>query len=238
MRVDGRHNNQLREIKFELGFVKNSLGSALSVCGLTEVICTVNIKEGLPSWKQSGTGGWLTAEYRMLPGATHTRSKREGAVGGRSSEIQRLIGRTLRAAVDLDKLGDRTVQIDCDVLNADGGTRCASINGAMLALMHALSKMEQDGLDISGIVKCPLAAISVGVVDGEALLDLCYKEDYAADVDMNVIMTSKGDFVEVQGTGEEAVFSRKELNDLLDVGEKGTKEISAEFAKIYPSFFA
>ncbi|MDD7984560.1 ribonuclease PH [Lentisphaera marina] len=237
MRVDGRHNNQLREIKFELGFVKNSLGSALSVCGLTEVICTVNIKDGLPSWKKLGTGGWLTAEYRMLPGATHTRSKREGAVGGRSSEIQRLIGRTLRAAVDLDKLGDRTIQIDCDVLNADGGTRCASINGAMLALMHALSQMEQDGVNVDGVIKSPLAAISVGVVKGEALLDLCYKEDSAADVDMNVIMTATGDFVEVQGTGEEAVFSRQELNELLDAGEKGTREISAEFAKIYPKFF-
>ncbi|EDM27142.1 ribonuclease PH [Lentisphaera araneosa HTCC2155] len=237
MRVDGRQNDQLREIKFELGFVKNSLGSALSACGLTEVICTVNIKDGLPGWKSSGSGGWLTAEYRMLPGATHTRSKREAGVGGRSSEIQRLIGRTLRAAVDLDKLGDRTIQIDCDVLNADGGTRCASINGAMLALMNALKKMEEQGVDISGIIKTPLSAISVGVVKGQALLDLCYKEDSAADVDMNVIMTAKGDFVEVQGTGEEAVFSRQELNELLDAGEKGTKEISAELAKIYPEFF-
>ncbi|WDE97801.1 ribonuclease PH [Lentisphaera profundi] len=237
MRVDGRQNEQLREIRFERGFVKNSLGSALSACGLTEVICTVNIKEGLPSWKRSGSGGWLTAEYRMLPGATHTRSKRESAVGGRSSEIQRLIGRTLRAAVDLDKLGDRTIQIDCDVLNADGGTRCASINGAMLALMVALKKMEEQGHSIEGVIKKPLAAISVGVVGGEVMLDLCYKEDSAADVDMNVIMTASGDFVEVQGTGEEAVFSRAELNALLDAGEKGTSEISAELAKIYPEFF-
>ena len=237
MRVDGRQNDDLREIRFELGFVKNSLGSALSVCGQTEVICAVNIKEGIPSWKKAGSGGWLTAEYRMLPGATHTRSKREGNVGGRSSEIQRLIGRSLRAVVDLEKLGDRTIQIDCDVLNADGGTRCASINGAMAALMVALGKLEDEGVDTYGVVKSPVTAISVGMLEDEALLDLCYKEDSAADVDMNVIMTAGGDFVEVQGTGEEAVFSRVQLNKLLDRGEKGNREIALKLQELFPSFF-
>ena len=237
MRVDGRQNDQLREIRFELGFVKNSLGSALSVCGQTEVICTVNIKEGIPGWKTQGTGGWLTAEYRMLPGATHTRSKREGNIGGRSSEIQRLIGRSLRAAVDLEKLGDRTIQIDCDVLNADGGTRCASINGAMAALMAALLKLKEQGVEIEGVVKSPVTAISVGMKDGEALLDLCYLEDSSADVDMNVIMNAAGKFVEVQGTGEEDVFSRNELNKLLDSGEKGNTELANELKRIFPDFF-
>jgi ribonuclease PH len=237
MRVDGRQNDQLREINFQLGFVKNSLGSALSVCGQTEVICTVNIKDGIPSWKSAGSGGWLTAEYRMLPGATHTRSKREGSVGGRSSEIQRLIGRSLRAAVDLEKLGDRTIQIDCDVLNADGGTRCASINGAMAALMAALLKLKDQCASIEGVVKSPVTAISVGMKSGVALLDLCYKEDSCADVDMNVIMTAGGKFVEVQGTGEEDVYSREELNMLLDVGEKGNAELCGKLKELFPDYF-
>ena len=144
-----------------------------------------------PVGKSAGSGGWLTAEYRMLPGATHTRSKREGNVGGRSSEIQRLIGRSFRAAVDLGKLGDRTIQIDCDVLNADGGTRCASINGAMAALMAALLKLKDQGVSIEGVVKSPVTAISVGMQNGEALIRFCYKEDSCADVDMNVIMTRR-----------------------------------------------
>ena len=227
MRVDGRRPDQLREISFKRGFVKNSLGSVLSVCGNTEVICTVNIKKGLPAWKESGSGGWLTAEYRMLPGSTHTRNKREDKAGGRSSEIQRLIGRSLRAAVDLQKLGDLTIQIDCDVMNADGGTRCASINGAMAALYEAIKNFDGD-LD-EAIIKSPVAAISAGVIKGELLLDLCYLEDSNAEVDMNVIMNGDGAFVELQGTGEEGVFSREQLNDLIDSAYSGIKDILSKF---------
>ncbi len=227
MRIDGRRVDELREIRFERGFVKNSLGSVLSVCGNTEVICTVNINKGIPAWKAEGSGGWLTAEYRMLPGATHTRNKREEKASGRSSEIQRLIGRSLRAAVDLGKLGDLTIQIDCDVLNADGGTRCASINGAMAALYEAIKNF---GGEISeAAIKNPVAAISAGIVKGEVLLDLCYLEDSSADVDMNIIMNGAGAFVELQGTGEEGVFSRDELNSLIDVASIGIKQIVEKF---------
>jgi ribonuclease PH len=229
MRNDGRVLSQLREIRFEKDFVKNSLGSVLSVCGNTEVICTVNITDTVPGWMkaQGVEGGWLTAEYAMLPGATLPRGRRENqkGPGGRSSEIQRLIGRSLRAAVDLKKLGSRTIQIDCDVLNADGGTRCASINGAMAALIVALEKLKARGVLNDEVIKQSVAAISVGIVNGEPMLDLCYEEDSAADVDMNVVMTVAGDFVEVQGTGEDAVFSRAELNAILDLATPAIREI-------------
>ena len=236
MRNDGRQLNSLREIRFETGFVKNSLGSVLSVCGNTEVICTVNISDSVPGWMkaQGVEGGWLTAEYAMLPGATLPRGRRENqkGPGGRSSEIQRLIGRSLRAAVDLKKLGSRTIQIDCDVLNADGGTRCASINGAMAALMLALGKLKSEGVLTEEVIKQPIAAISVGIVNGEPMIDLCYEEDSAADVDMNVVMTTAGDFVEVQGTGEDAVFSRAELNAILDLAEPAIVEIGTIQASV------
>ena len=228
-RYDGRQNNELRHVEFKKGFVKNSFGSVLSVCGNTEVICAVNVVPGVPGWMkaQGVEGGWLTSEYAMLPGSTHTRNRRENKSGpsGRSSEIQRLIGRSIRSVVDLKKLGANTVYIDCDVLNADGGTRCASINGAAVALRLAFEKMMADGMIDENPMSEGLAAISVGIHEGHPLLDLCYVEDSAAEVDMNVIMSASGNLVEVQGTAEGKTFSRRELNEMLDLAEKGIKEI-------------
>ena len=230
-RIDGRQNNELRHIEFKQDFVKNSYGSVLSVCGNTEVICAVSVVPGVPGWMkaQNVEGGWLTSEYSMLPSSTHTRNRRENksGPGGRSSEIQRLIGRSIRSVVDLKKLGANTVYIDCDVLNADGGTRCASINGATVALKLAFKKMLAQGLLKENPMAESVAAISVGMYQGASLLDLCYEEDSSAEVDMNVIMSSNGELVEVQGTAEGKTFSRNELNHMLDLAEKGIKEIFA-----------
>lgn len=228
-RFDGRQNDELRKVEFKEGVVKNASSSVLSVCGNTEVICTVSVVPGVPGWMkaQDVPGGWLTAEYAMLPGSTHTRVRRENKSGpsGRSSEIQRLIGRSLRSVVSLKDIGENTIYIDCDVLNADGGTRCASINGAGAALMLAFDSMLKEGR----IAKNPMAhrvgAISVGIHEGNPILDLCYVEDSAAEVDMNVIMSSSGELIEVQGTAEGKTFSRSELNTMLDLAEKGINEI-------------
>lgn len=231
-RHDGRKNNQLRTIEITTDFIEQPLASVLIKAGKTIVLCTASVEEEAPKWMKGEAvpRGWITAEYAMLPGSTNTRSRREsttGKVGGRTQEIQRLIGRSLRAVADLTKLGPRTITIDCDVLQADGGTRTASITGGFVALALAVERLHGRGL----ITELPLvdtvAAISCGVVDGEERLDLPYVEDAAAAVDMNVVMTGSGRLIEVQGTGEESTFTRAQLNGLLDLAEGGVKELTA-----------
>jgi ribonuclease PH len=231
-RADGRSVDQLRPLSFEANFAPHATGSVLVRYGNTQVICAATIEPGVPTWmKQQGVkGGWLTAEYSMLPYSTHERKGRDinkGRLDGRTVEIQRLIGRSLRAAVDLDRLGPNTLWIDCDVLQADGGTRTASITGAYVATRLAVQKL----LDAGRLKESPLsdsvAAVSVGVCGGASMLDLAYVEDKDAEVDFNVVMTGQGQFVEVQGTGEEATFSHDQLNGLLALAQKGLKEIAS-----------
>ncbi len=236
-REDGRQANQMRPLAFIPDFQLHPLGSVLAVCGRTRVICAVSLEEKVPSWMkaQNVPGGWVTAEYQMLPSATNTRNEREavkGKLSGRSSEIQRLIGRSLRAVVDLQKLPGITLHVDCDVIDADGGTRCASITGACAALEIAAQRLVERGIIPEWPLKARVAAVSVGLVNGEPLLDLCYTEDSAAEVDMNVIMTDQGRFVEIQGTGEEATFSDEELSKLLGLAKGGLKELFAEQTRI------
>ncbi|TCO69853.1 ribonuclease PH [Marinisporobacter balticus] len=230
MRFDGRKENELRKATITKDYLAYAEGSVLIEMGNTKVICTASIEERVPPFLKGKGTGWITAEYGMLPRSTQTRKIREssrGKVDGRTQEIQRLIGRTLRSVVDLEALGERTIWIDCDVMQADGGTRTASITGAFVALVQGLHKLyEAKQIKILPI-KNYVSAVSVGVVNGEALLDLCYKEDSNAKVDMNVIMTDKKEFVEIQGTGEEAPFSRQELNNLLALAEKGNEELIA-----------
>lgn len=225
MRPNNRQPNGLRPLTFEPGFIRNAPGSVLVRMGATTVLCTCCIEKAVPEFLVGKNKGWLTAEYAMLPGSTHSRKPRDkaGKVDGRSVEIQRLIGRSLRAIVNLDKLGERTLWLDCDVLEADGGTRTAAINGAYVALMLALKKQD---LPIDAIVTDSVAAISVGIVEGEERLDLEYVEDRDAEVDANVVMTGSGRLIEVQGTGEEATFSREQLNRLLDLAQAGIAQIS------------
>ncbi len=231
-RPDGRKSDELRRPEFTVNFVESALGSVLVRMGNTHVLCGVSVEETVPRWMrvQKKGGGWLTAEYSMLPYATKERTSREstlGKVGGRTQEIQRLIGRALRAVVDLDKLGPRTLWVDCDVIQADGGTRTAAITGAFVALRLAITRLMKDGiLDEDPMVEA-VAAVSVGVVGGQAVLDLCYAEDVAADVDMNVVMTASGRFVEVQGTAEEQPFSKAEMQTMLTLAEKGVLELLA-----------
>jgi ribonuclease PH len=228
VREDGRKADELRTIEITPGYVETASGSALIAMGKTRVICTASVEESVPHWRRGQGLGWLTAEYGMLPASTGQRRQREatrGKVDGRTQEIQRLIGRSLRAVTDLGALGERTVWIDCDVLTADGGTRCASICGAYVALELAL----RDLVSAGGLPELPLrdsiAAVSVGLVSGSALLDLAYVEDAAAEVDMNVVMTGAGRLVEVQASGEEATFSRDELDGLFALAEKGLAEL-------------
>ena len=227
MRHDGRLPNQLRPVSVQRGFTRSSPGSVLFTAGGTVVLCTASLSNSVPEWMAGQGRGWLTAEYNMLPGSTSPRKKRErdGKVDGRTTEIQRLIGRSLRAVVDLDALGERSLMIDCDVLQADGGTRTASITGAFIALVDALSTLQLDGA-ISPL-RDSIAAVSVGLVDGAPVLDLDYREDFAAAVDMNVVMTGAGRFVEVQGTGEEATFSQQELSELVDLASQGVQQLTA-----------
>ncbi|MCF2673006.1 ribonuclease PH [Fusobacterium varium] len=228
LREDGRKVDSLREIKITKDFNLYAEGSVLIEFGNTKVICTASISDKVPPFMRGQGKGWLTAEYSMIPRATGERNQRESAKGklsGRTMEIQRLIGRALRTAVDLDKLGERTITIDCDVIQADGGTRTTSISGGFIALALAVKKLMKDRvLSVNPIVS-NVAAISVGIVRGTPMLDLMYTEDSAAEVDMNVVMNGKGEFVEVQGTGEEATYTRKELNELIDLAEVGIKEI-------------
>lgn len=229
-RLDGRQCDELRAFEIVPDFQRHPAGSVLVRCGNTRVICAVSVEEGVPRWmKEQGVpGGWITGEYQMLPSATATRTDREvmrGKLSGRSSEIQRLIGRSLRSAVDLAKLPGLTFHVDCDVIDADGGTRCASITGSSLALRLAVRKLLAEGRLSESPLLSPVAAVSVGIVNGTPMLDLCYQEDSAAEVDMNVVMTAAGRYVEIQGTGEEATFSDDELAQLLALARKGLNDI-------------
>ena len=229
-RPAGRAPDALRPVEIEPGFVRSAHGSALIAVGGTRVICTASVVESVPGWREASGGGWLTAEYGMLPASTGSRKQRDvsrGRPDGRTVEIQRLIGRSLRAVADLDAFGPRSVYVDCDVLEADGGTRCAAITGGFVALELALRDLVQRG----SLERVPLhgsvGAVSCGLVSGAALLDLDYKEDFAAEVDMNVVMTGEGELVEVQATAEEVPFSRASLDDLLGLAAKGITELHA-----------
>lgn len=229
-RPNGRLPDQLRPLSFERGYTGNAPGSVLVRCGRTAVLCTCSVEPKVPDFLVGKGDGWLTAEYGMLPGSTHSRKPRDkaGKVDGRGVEIQRLIGRSLRAIVNLSVLGERTLWIDCDVLEADGGTRTAAINGAFVAVVDAVTKIQpQLRIPVRDVVMMSLGAISVGVVDGEPIVDLEYVEDSHADVDMNLVMTGDGQFVEVQGTAEEKTFSRDQLHRLLELGEAGIRTITA-----------
>jgi len=230
MRSDGRKPSQLRPLKITPSYIKTADGSVLIEMGDTRVICTAKLEERVPPFLRNSGKGWITAEYGMLPGSSQQRIGREssrGKVGGRTHEIQRLIGRSLRSVADLKSLGERSVWIDCDVIQADGGTRTASITGAYIALMEAVRVWRERGILSADPVKDAVAAVSIGIVDGKILLDLCYEEDSAADVDMNVVMTEDGGLVESQATAEKGSYSRDQLNGLLDLAEGGLKEIFA-----------
>ncbi|MBA2285769.1 MAG: ribonuclease PH [Ktedonobacteraceae bacterium] len=229
MRVDGRSPEQLRPVRFTVDYIEYAEGSVLIEAGKTRVLCAATVEERVPAFLEGKGRGWVTAEYSMLPRATHTRNarEREGRVSGRTQEIQRLIGRSLRAAVDMDALGPRTLTVDCDVIQADGGTRTASITGAYVALHRACSLLLKRGLLATHPVRTEVAAISVGVVEGQILLDLCYTEDSRADVDFNVVMTGAHEFVEVQGTGEGGVFGRDAMGSLVTLAEQGITELLA-----------
>jgi ribonuclease PH len=229
-RVDGRAVDQLRAVRFQNNIAPYATGSTLIEWGNTRVICGVTVDESVPRWmkEQGVTGGWLTAEYSMLPYSTLQRKQRDitkGKIDGRSQEIQRLIGRAMRAALDLEKLGSRTIWVDCDVLQADGGTRTAAITGAYVALSLAMRKLLADGKLPADPIRHAIAAVSVGILEKQALLDLCYTEDAAAEVDLNLVMTSAGEFIELQGTGEEATFSETQLEEMLVLGKAGVGEL-------------
>ena len=226
MRIDGRERDRIRPVKITNNYLMSPQGSVLIEMGNTKVICTATVEEQTAR-HLTGTGkGWITAEYSMLPGSCETRKKRDrGKTDGRSVEIQRLIGRALRSVADMDKLGERTIWIDCDVIQADGGTRTASITGAFVAMAEAMKKMKREGLiediPLNGFV----SAVSVGIVENEKLLDLCYAEDAKAMVDMNVVMTDRGEYIEIQGTGEDRPFCREELNELLFLAAEGCRQL-------------
>jgi len=227
-RSENRAADQARMLKMTPGFVAMAEGSVLIEVGHTRVLCNASVSEGVPGWMRNSGKGWVTAEYGMLPRATLTRSPREaekGKIGGRTHEIQRLIGRSLRSVVDMQKLGERTIILDCDVLQADGGTRTAAITGACAALAIALKKLVAAGTLKESPLKQMVAATSVGLVDGRVLLDLEYQEDSRAEVDMNVVMTADGGFVETQATAEKGEYSRAQLNEMLDVAEMGIQEL-------------
>jgi ribonuclease PH len=229
-RSDGRWSDQLRPIRFQNNIAPHATGSTLIEWGNTRVICGVTVEETVPRWmkEQSVTGGWITAEYSMLPYSTLTRKQRDiskGKIDGRSQEIQRLIGRSMRAAIDLEKIGPRTIWIDCDVLQADGGTRTAAITGSFVALSLAVQKLITEGkLTINPLLH-PVAAVSVGIVEKQALLDLCYTEDAAAEVDLNLVMNAEGQIIELQGSGEESTFSESQLAEMMALGKTGIREL-------------
>lgn len=228
MRFDKRELDELREVKITRNYLMHPYGSVLMEMGNTKVICTAMIDDRVPPFLKGSNTGWITSEYSMLPGSTGSRKVRDSARGridGRTHEIQRLIGRSLRTVVDLKKIGERTVWIDCDVIQADGGTRTASITGAFIAMADAFYKLYKDGQIDAIPLTHFVAAVSVGIGEDGPILDLCYEEDSKAKVDMNLVMTEDGRFIEIQGTGEEASFSREELNILLDLGEKGNREL-------------
>src|SRR5580693_6128959 len=229
-RSEGRSPSQMRPVRLTPGYVQVPEGSVLIEVGHTRVLCNATVEQGVPAWLRNSGRGWVTAEYGMLPRATLTRTAREserGKIGGRTHEIQRLIGRSLRAVVDMKELGERTVILDCDVLQADGGTRTAAITGAAIALAMALQKLVAAGTLKASPLRQMLAATSVGIVDGNILLDLAYEEDSRATVDMNVVMLADGGLVETQATAEKDSYSRKQLNEMLDYAEKGIRELLA-----------
>ncbi len=230
IRPSKRAPDQLRDIRITRQYTKHAEGSVLIECGHTKVICTASVEDKVPGFLKGKGQGWLTAEYGMLPRSTHTRMDREAAKGkqsGRTQEIQRLIGRSIRAIVDMQKLGERTIQIDCDVIQADGGTRCASITGAFVAVHDAISQLVKSGALPQNPIRDHVAAISVGVYQGVPVLDLDYDEDSDCDTDMNVVMTGAGGFVEVQGTAEGLAFSRKEMDAMLSLAERGMHQLVA-----------
>jgi len=223
-RCDGRKAAQLRRIKVTTGYTKHAAGSCLIEFGDTRVLCTAMVEENVPPFLKNSGKGWVTAEYGMLPGSCPTRIKRNDN-SGRVHEIQRLIGRSLRAVVDMERLGERTIKIDCDVLQADGGTRTASITGGFIALVLALRKLKKSGVIPEIPIRDFVAAVSVGIVSGQLLLDLKYEEDSSADMDMNVVMVGKGKFIELQGTAERNPFTRKEYDGLMTLAQKGIREL-------------
>jgi ribonuclease PH len=228
-RADGRSHDQLREVRFTRGWLEQAEGSVLVEFGQTRVLVAASVTEGVPRWRKGSGLGWVTSEYAMLPRATSTRTDREsvrGRIGGRTHEISRLIGRSLRAVIDYKALGENTIVLDCDVLQADGGTRTASITGAYVALADAVSWLRDRELMAAEPLTGSVAAVSVGVVDGISMLDLCYSEDSAADTDMNVVMTGDGSFIELQGTAEGAPFDRRLLDELLDLGASGCARLT------------
>jgi ribonuclease PH len=228
-RADGRSHDQLREVRFTRGWLSQAEGSVLVEFGQTRILVAASVTEGVPRWRKGSGLGWVTSEYAMLPRATSTRTDREsvrGRIGGRTHEISRLIGRSLRAIIDYQALGENTIVLDCDVLQADGGTRTASITGAYVALADAVRWLRDRDLLTAEPLTGSVAAVSVGVVDGSSMLDLCYTEDSAADTDMNVVMTGDGAFIELQGTAEGTPFDRKLLDELLDLGATGCAQLT------------
>lgn len=228
MRVDGRKNDQIRPIKLTRNYTKYAEGSVFIEVGDTKVICTASIEEKVPSFLKGKGEGWITCEYNMLPRATQTRKMRDitkGKLDGRTSEIQRLIGRALRSIMDFKALGEKTIWVDCDVIQADGGTRTSAITGAFVALVDAVNKMHKHKPFEIYPIRSFVGAVSVGILKDIKILDLCYLEDSNAKVDMNIVMTDAGEFIEIQGTGEESPFTRKDLDELIAIGEKGTKQM-------------
>ena len=230
VRADGRARDQIRPVRFQNNIAPHAAGSTLIEWGNTRVICGVSIEDTVPRWmkEQNVTGGWMTAEYSMLPYSTLTRKARDiskGKIDGRSQEIQRLIGRAMRAAIDLEKIGPRTLWLDCDVLQADGGTRTAAITGSYVALSLAIQSLQRAGKLAADLNLKPVAAVSVGIVESRALLDLSYVEDVAASVDMNLVMNGQGEFIELQGTGEEASYTEEQLAAMLALGKSGISQL-------------
>lgn len=227
-RIDGRSTDQLRPVEIKRNYLRHAEGSALITMGGTTVLCSASVDEYVPSFLKGSGKGWVTAEYGMLPRSTNTRVSRDGrrgSISGRTQEIQRLIGRSLRAVFDLGSLGERSILIDCDVLEADGGTRTASITGSYVALYDAVRWLQSRDLVDSSLIKDSVAAISVGIIDGTPMLDLCYAEDSNADVDMNIVMTGSGAMVEIQGTAEQNPFTTDQLNTMLDLGRQGIEQL-------------
>lgn len=235
MRADGRNNSEMRPIRIIRNYIKHAEGSVLIEVGDTKVICTASVEDRVPPFKKNTGEGWVTAEYSMIPRATQVRNQRDISklkLSGRSQEIQRLIGRALRAVVNFSALGERTITLDCDVIQADGGTRTASITGSFVALVDACRSLVDNGVIEKMPVTGFVAATSVGIVEGQEMIDLCYLEDSNASVDMNVIMTDKGEFVEIQGTGEQSPFNKNQLANLLELAEQGIKQLIEEQKKV------
>ncbi|MEC4676779.1 MAG: ribonuclease PH [Nitrospirota bacterium] len=240
MRIDGRKNDEMRNIKITRDFISTAEGSVLIELGGTRVICTASIEDRVPHFLRDQNRGWITAEYSMIPRATQSRTSREssiGRVGGRTHEIQRIIGRSLRSVVDLNLTGQRTFWVDCDVIQADGGTRTAAITGAFICFADAVGYALKNGLIEKNPIRDYLAAISVGIVNNEVLLDLCYEEDSSAEVDMNIVMTGSGDVVEIQGTAEGRPFSTEKLNDLISLAGKGIPELISRQKEMLENIF-